>query len=88
LRVSDRDRALIGMLIEALDEDGFLGQPLEEIFEMLPEELEIEMDDLEVALRLLQACDPPGIGRARPGRNASLQLLTEPQSRCRDLRGQ
>jgi len=45
---------------------------------LLPEELEIEMDDLEVALRLLQACDPRAIGARDLAETLSLQLLTEP----------
>jgi RNA polymerase sigma-54 factor len=85
MRVSERDRQLIAMLIEALDEDGYLSQPLQEIFEMLPEELEIELSDLEVALRLLQACDPPGIGARDLAESLCLQLQAHPQSRCRDL---
>ena len=85
MRISDRDRGLIAALIEALNEDGYLGQPLEEILEMLPPELEIEQSDLDVALRLLQACDPAGVGARDLAESLCLQLQTLPPSRCRDL---
>jgi RNA polymerase sigma-54 factor len=85
MRLSDLDRGLVGALIEALNEDGYLEQTLEEILEMLPDELELELDDLEVALRLLQACDPPGIGARDLSEALALQLMVQPHSRCRDL---
>ncbi|MDB5806791.1 MAG: polymerase sigma-54 factor [Betaproteobacteria bacterium] len=85
MRVSALDRGLITALIEALNEDGYLGQALEEILEMLPEELEIELEDLEVALRLLQSCDPPGVAARNLSEALVLQLHILPPSRCRDL---
>ena len=35
--LSDRDRALVRFLIEALDDDGYLHQPLEDLLELLPQ---------------------------------------------------
>jgi RNA polymerase sigma-54 factor len=49
-----RDRALVGLLIDALDEDGYLTQPLEEIAALLPPEAEAGIDELSIALRHLQ----------------------------------
>ena len=85
MRVSELDRGLISALIEALNEDGYLGQPLEEILELLPEELGLELDDLEVALRLLQSCDPPGVGARDLAEALVLQLHVLVPSRTRDL---
>jgi RNA polymerase sigma-54 factor len=62
-----RDRALLELLIDALNDNGYLDEPLEEIHARLPEELEIELDDLGIALKLLQSFDPAGVG----ARNAS-----------------
>ena len=66
MQLSDRDRSLVRFLIEALDEDGYLTQPLEELLESLPEELEIELDDLQIALKHLQHLDPTGVGARSP----------------------
>src|SRR5690606_8352505 len=49
-KMSVRDRVLVSLLIEALDDSGFITQPLEEILEMLPAELEVELEELTVAL--------------------------------------
>ena len=62
-----RDRALVELLIDALDDNGYLEESLDEIHARLPEELEIEPEELMVALKLLQSFDPAGVG----ARNAS-----------------
>jgi len=68
LHLSARDRAWLEVLIEALDDDGYLRDPLEELaagFEALFEsELggALEEDEQLVGLRLLQSLDPVGIG--------------------------
>ena len=53
-QMDERDKKIIGLLIDALDENAYLSQPLEEIFELLPPELDISLDDLETALVQLQ----------------------------------
>ncbi|MFN9028778.1 MAG: RNA polymerase factor sigma-54 [Betaproteobacteria bacterium] len=59
---SRRDRALVEMLIEALDERGYLSASLEELLEMCPAEAGLEIHDLTAALALLHSFDPPGVG--------------------------
>jgi len=61
-QISRRDRKIIGLLIDSLDDDGYLVQDLEELVDLLPAELEIDIDDLHIALEHLQHLDPPGIG--------------------------
>src|SRR5687767_9416576 len=43
-KLSERDRTLVTLLIESLDEDGYLPQDLAEIQTMLPEELGVDLD--------------------------------------------
>jgi len=62
-----RDRALVELLIDALDDNGYLEESLDEIHARLPEELDIEPEELMVALKLMQSFDPAGVG----ARNAS-----------------
>ena len=69
-----RDRGLVTVLIEALDEDGYLTQSLDEIREMLPAELEVEPEELAVALKQLQNLDPTGVGARTPAECLELQL--------------
>lgn len=61
-RAAPRDLALVRLLIDELDDNGYLGSPLDEILGWLPPELEVDMDELRAALTLLQSFDPPGIG--------------------------
>ena len=78
-QLDERDRNIIGLLIDALDDNGYLAQPLEEIVELLPQELDISLDDLETALVQLQNLGNPGIGARTLGECLALQLKALPQ---------
>ena len=77
-QLSGRDRSLVVFLIEALDEDGYLSTPLAELLETLPPEYEIELEELEIALRHIQSFDPTGIGARSPQECLALQLRSMP----------
>lgn len=62
LGLSDRDNKLMLLLIDSINENGYLETSLEELFESIPLELEVELVELEVVLKHLQNFDPPGIG--------------------------
>lgn len=72
--LEQRDKQIIALLIDALDDNAYLSQSLEEIAEFLPEELDITLDDLETALVQLQHMDEPGIGARTLSECLSLQL--------------
>lgn len=74
-----RDKKIVGLLIDALDENGYLAQPLEEIAELLPAELEITLDDLETALAQLQYLDEPGLAARNLSECLALQLKALPE---------
>ena len=78
-QLDERDRNLIGLLIDALDENGYLAQPLEEIAELLPPELDITLDDLETALVQLQNLGEPGLGARTLSECLALQVKALPQ---------
>ncbi len=79
-QLPERDAQLTALLIDALDEDGYLTQPLEEIAELLPEELELTSEDLEIALKHLQHFDPAGVGARDLAESLSLQLAALPHN--------
>lgn len=85
LPLTDRDRTLAHLLVEALDDDGYLGQDLAELLEIFPEDQEVELEDLQIALKHLQNLDPVGIAARNPQECLALQLQVQPQSRCRDV---
>ncbi len=80
MALPDRDRSLVGLLVDALDDDGYLTQPLEEIAAMLPAELAVEPDELAIALKHLQNLDPTGVGARSPAECLELQLVALTES--------
>ena len=73
-----RDRALDEMLIDALDDDGYLTTSLEEVASLTPAEIEIEPEEWRTALALLQNFDPVGVAARSPAECLKLQLLALP----------
>lgn len=76
---SRRDRALLELVIESLDDNGYLEEPLAEIHARLPAELEVDIEELKVALKMLQSFDPPGVGAANAAECLALQIRRLPQ---------
>jgi RNA polymerase sigma-54 factor len=72
--LAQRDRALVEILIDALDDDGYLTQSLEEIIGLLPQEAAIDPEELSTALRHLQNLEPTGVGARSPSECLALQL--------------
>jgi len=72
--LAERDRTLVGLLIDALNDDGYLTQPLEEIAALLPADAEVHQDELSIALRHLQNFEPTGVGARSPGDCLALQI--------------
>ena len=81
----NRDRMLVQCLIDALDDDGYLTQTLEELLDLLPAELEIDADELQIALRYLQHLDPVGVGARNASECLSLQLEELPTDATQKL---
>lgn len=77
--LDDRDRKMVGLLIDALDGNGYLTQDLPELADMLPAELGITLDDLETALVQLQHLDQPGLGARNLSECLTLQLKALPE---------
>lgn len=74
-----RDRALVELVIDALDDNGYLEESLEDIHARLPEELEIELEELRIALKLVQSFDPPGVGARNIAECLCLQIQRLPK---------
>ncbi len=61
-RCSWREQALVRILVEALDDRGYLTSSLDEILAALPDDETVTLTELEAALARLQELDPPGVG--------------------------
>lgn len=75
----ERDKRLLTLLIDSLDDDGYLTLPLEELAAMLPEELEIEAVELSIARNYLRTLDPPGVGALNLSECLAFQLAALPE---------
>ena len=78
--LGERDRALVGLLIDALDEDGYLTQSLEDIAALMSAEAAVTVEELAIALRHLQNFEPAGVGARTPGECLALQIRAMKQS--------
>lgn len=74
-----RDRALVELVIDALDDNGYLEEALEDIHARLPEELAIELEELTIALKLVQSFEPAGVGARHAAECLSLQIRRLPK---------
>ncbi len=84
--LSERDQTLVALLVDAINEDGYLEQSLDVLAEIFPEEYEVDPMELSTALKLIQHLDPPGIGARDLAECLALQLQTLPiETPHRDL---
>ena len=93
MRLSEADHAALTVLIESLDGDGYLADPLDEIAERLAEMLDVTdaegradiEDRLRCALRWLQSLEPTGVGARNLGECLALQIKQTPRCAARQL---
>jgi len=76
--LNPRNRAPAELVIDAIDDNGYLEEQLDEIHARLPEELEVEMDELRCALALIQSLDPVGVGARSAAECLALQIRRMP----------
>ncbi|MBT9527155.1 MAG: RNA polymerase factor sigma-54 [Rhizobacter sp.] len=83
MRLSAEDAAAVTVLIESLNDDGYLADPLEEIAAQLAdtdEQREEILERLQCALKWLQNMEPLGVGASDLGECLTLQLRALPRS--------
>jgi len=78
LQLPERDKRMVAMLVDTLDDDGYMTQSLDEIVAMLPSEMEVDAEELQIALRHLQHLEPAGIGARSLAECLALQLEALP----------
>lgn len=59
--MSDTDREIATMLIDGIDDDGYLHTTVEDVLESMPVELDVEEDEVMAVLHRLQQFDPAGV---------------------------
>ena len=77
-RLSDRDMAIAEAIIDGVRDDGYLGSSVEDIRSSLPEEWDVEQDEVEAVRHLIQHFDPLGVASLDPREALLLQLEVLP----------
>ncbi len=83
LPLPERDHALALALAHSLDEDGYLRTPLEEVAQATGLSPPPQPQELAIALRRVQALDPPGVGARDLSECLLLQLAQVPAGALR-----
>jgi len=73
---SDNDLVIAIAIIDAINDDGYLTESVEDIYDGLKDELDIELDEVEAVLHRIQRFDPVGIA-ARDLRECLLLQLEQ-----------
>jgi RNA polymerase sigma-54 factor len=74
LPLGERDRALAKAIVESLDDDGYLRTPLDELAKLAELEPAATVDEMQIALRHVQALEPAGVAARDVGECLKLQL--------------
>src|SRR5690348_3505003 len=74
VKLEPRELAIARAIVDAISDDGYLTEPLEEIANTLRPEIHCEPAEVEAALADVQALDPPGVGARSVGECIELQL--------------
>lgn len=85
--LSDRDRALVGCVIESLDDDGYLRTPLPELLALCELDPVVEPTEMNMALKLVQSLEPAGVGARDVAECLTLQLPEIVDEAQRELAG-
>ena len=83
--LSREEAARVHILIDSLDEQGYLTDSLADIIDHTPLEWMLDEDDMQEALDRLQTFDPPGVAAATLNESLLLQLQhlsASPECRC------
>jgi RNA polymerase sigma-54 factor len=73
-KLEPRSLAIARAIVDAISDDGYLTEPLEEIANTLRPEILCAAGEVEAALADVQALDPPGVGARSVGECIELQL--------------
>ena len=73
-RLAPRELAIASTIVDAISDDGYLTESLEEIAQTLRPEVECAAEEVQAVLEMVQALDPAGVGARSVGECIELQL--------------
>jgi RNA polymerase sigma-54 factor len=85
-RLSPVDLAIARVICDAVNDDGYLNDSLEDIRTSLLPEIEATLDDVQRVLTIVQSLEPAGVGARSLGECIALQLKQlDPETPARDI---
>jgi len=85
-KLAPRELGIARAIVDAISEDGYLTESLQEISETLKPEIEADTAEIEKVLGFVQSLDPPGVGARSVGECIELQLKQlDPDTPCLQL---
>jgi RNA polymerase sigma-54 factor len=85
LPLDERDHALACAIIESLDDDGYLRVELDELAATAGMSPPVEAAEMQIALKRVQALDPPGVGARSVAECLLLQLPQVEDAEVREV---
>jgi RNA polymerase sigma-54 factor len=73
-RLQERERAIGRAIIDAINDDGYIGEPLDAIAATLKPEIQADSAEIEDMLQVVQSFDPLGVGARSVSECVALQL--------------
>ena len=83
--MSARDHAIAMILIDAINDDGYLGETLEAVRDILTPDVAVDIGEIESVLHRIQHFDPLGVGARSLSECLSIQLSQHAERPCMDL---
>jgi RNA polymerase sigma-54 factor len=74
LKLSTRELLLASIIVDAIDADGYLRTPLDELAEVAELDPPVKPAEMQAALKCVQSLDPAGVGARHVGECLRLQL--------------
>jgi RNA polymerase sigma-54 factor len=71
---SETDELIARLIIDSIDDDGYLSVSSEDILGMLDKDMEVELDEVESVMHHIQQFDPVGVGARNLQESLQLQL--------------
>ena len=85
-KLSPIDLAIARVLADAINEDGYLQDALDDVRQSLLPEINATIEDVERVLDIVQSMEPPGVGARSLGECIALQLKQlDPATPARDI---
>ncbi len=77
---SERDTIIATAIIDAINPDGYLEVPVEELYQDLAQQLsDLELEEVQAVLHQIQNFDPPGVAATHLGECLAIQLRQLPE---------